>query len=131
MSASAHHPPWGRASDTDPGGTGTRQLQGAWARKRVFNTLTPGLYRHDVVSGTAPLVFASLGCLQISPYHRHNLYCAVKSLILSTRERHNSWHLPQYTFNKQSSEHNNCLVQLICNTCVICIESACQPAALS
>ena len=23
MSASAHHPPWGRASDTDPGGTGT------------------------------------------------------------------------------------------------------------
>ena len=52
MSASAHHPPWGRASDTDPGGTGTRQLQGAWARKRVFNTPTPGLYRHDVVSGT-------------------------------------------------------------------------------
>ena len=52
MSASAHHPPWGRASDTDPGGTGTRQLQGAWARKRVFNTLTPGLYRHDVESGT-------------------------------------------------------------------------------
>ena len=45
-------PPWGRASDTDPGGTGTRQLQGAWARKRVFNTLTPGLYRHDVESGT-------------------------------------------------------------------------------
>ena len=38
---------------------------------------------------------------------------------------------PQYTFNKQSSEHSNCFVQLICNTCVICIESTCQQAALS
>ena len=29
-----------------------RQLQGAWVSLRVFNTPTPGLYRHDVESGT-------------------------------------------------------------------------------
>ena len=42
-----------------------------------------------------------------------------------------SWDPLTIRVNKQSSEHNNCLVQLICNSCVICIESACQPAALS
>ena len=40
------------ASDEDPGGTGARQLQGARARRRVFNTPTPGVYRHDMESGT-------------------------------------------------------------------------------
>ena len=89
------------------------------------------------LSLTAPLVFASLDCLQ-------NISISRTQSLLSSKKSH-SVHQgetqqlaltsgviqPQNTLNKQSSEHSNCFVQLICNTCVICIESTCQQAALS
>ena len=57
MSASAHHPPWGRASDTDRGGTGTRQLQGAWARKRENGNVNYHLSLEEVET----LVYDNIG----------------------------------------------------------------------
>ena len=89
------------------------------------------------LSLTAPPVFASLDCLQ-------NISISQTQSLLSSKKSHSCppgrdttagtylrCHQPQYTFNMQSSEHNKCCVQLICNNCVICTESACQPAALS
>ena len=50
MSIFTHHPERGRAGDVDPGGTGARQ--GARARRRVFNAPAPGVYQHNMESGT-------------------------------------------------------------------------------
>ena len=52
MSIFTHHPERGRAGDVDPGGTGARQPQGARARRRVFNAPAPGVYQHNIESGT-------------------------------------------------------------------------------
>ena len=89
------------------------------------------------LSQTAALVFASLDCFQIFPYHKtQSLLGSKKSHSClsggdTTAGTYLRCHSTQYTFNKQSSEHSNCFVQLICNNCVICIESACLWAALS